>query len=414
MREGRTASRVIAVLMAILLAGAIARPADAAAPDDDTEAVATGARVEGDGERTRFVIDVAKAVEFGTFVLPDPRRVIIDLANVRFDLSPDAGRKGAGLVTAWRYGQFAQGQARIVLDVDGPVSVEHAFYLPPVADQPGHLVVDLVSASETDFQAAVKTSRGRSAGAEPALATPTEPVGGSKPVVVLDPGHGGVDPGAVGEGGVFEKDVVLTFASELKKKLEATDDVEVRMTRDDDRFLSLRQRVEVARGYGADLFVSIHADSAPQDYVRGATVYTLSERPSDAQAAAIAARENRSDVLAGIEVDETTDEVTDILIDLARRETKVFSHHFAEDAIQQLGTAVLMHKNPHRSARFRVLKAHDIPSVLIELGYLSNAHDEQLLTDPSWRDRASDALSAAVERFFGPRLAQGKGDTVPQ
>lgn len=414
MREGVTAGRMIAALMAILLAGAIVTPATAAAPDDDTKAVAAGARVEGDGKRTRFVIDIDKAVEFGTFVLPDPRRVIIDLADVEFDLSSDAGREGSGLVTAWRYGQFAPGQARIVLDVDGPVAVEHAFFLPPVAGEPGRLVVDLVSASESDFQDAVKSSRGRAAGAEPELTAPAQPVGGSKPVVVLDPGHGGVDPGAVGEGGVFEKDVVLTFANELKEKLEATGDVEVRMTRDDDRFLSLRQRVEVARGYGADLFVSIHADSAPQDYVRGATIYTLSERPSDAQAAAIAARENRSDVLAGIEVDETTDEVTDILIDLARRETKVFSHHFAEDAIQQLGTAVLMHKNPHRSARFRVLKAHDIPSVLIELGYLSNEHDEQLLTDPSWRDRASDALSTAVERFFGPRLAQGKSETVPQ
>lgn len=399
------------MLIATAIAGTFS-PAMAAVSEH--AAVATGARVEGDTERTRFVLDIGEEVPFSTFVLPDPKRVIIDMAEVAFTLPADLGQTGGGLVTAWRYGQFAPGQARVVLDVEQPVRVENALYLPPVADQPGRLVVDLVSTSEAEFQAAVKQSRGLSAGAEPKLSAPSEPVSGHKPVVVLDPGHGGVDSGAIGEGGVFEKDVVLAFANELKADLERRGDVEVRMTRDDDSFLSLRQRVEVARGYGADLFVSIHADSAPQHYVRGATVYTLSERPSDAQAAAIAARENRSDILAGIEADEATDEVTDILIDLARRETKVFSHHFAEDVIEQLGTAVRLHKNPHRSARFRVLKAHDIPSVLIELGYLSNKHDEQLLTDPEWRERASDALTGAVTLFFAPRIAQGRSDRASQ
>lgn len=396
----------------MLLLAALAAPAALAAADEVV--VANGARVGGDSDRTRFILDVADEVDFSTFVLPNPRRVIIDMAHVEFDLPVGSGREGGGLVSAWRYGQFAAGQARIVLDVDEPVAVENALYLPPVADQPGRLVVDLVATSDEDFAAAVERSRGRSAGAEPKLAEPSQPVQGHKPVVVLDPGHGGVDPGAIGSGGVYEKDVVLAFAEKLRADLESRGEVEVRMTREDDRFLSLRQRVDVARGYGADLFVSIHADSAPQDYVRGATVYTLSERASDAQAAAIAARENRSDALAGIEADEATDEVTDILIDLARRETKVFSHHFAEDVIEHLGTAVQMHKNPHRSARFRVLKAHDIPSVLIELGYLSNKHDEQLLTDPDWRDRASTALSGAVTRFFAPRIAQGQGETTAQ
>ncbi|MGX1099129.1 N-acetylmuramoyl-L-alanine amidase [Amorphus sp. MBR-141] len=402
---------VLAGLFCMLAAGG-AGPAVAAS--EGAPVVASGARVSGDGERTRFVIELSEGVEFGTFVLPDPNRVIIDLANVTFDLPPEAGSNAGGMVSAWRYGQFAAGQARVVLDVDRPVAVEHAFFLPPVADQPGRLILDLVSTSEAAFAEAVKTSRGKRAGAEPALTNKSEPVTGNRPVVVLDPGHGGVDPGAVGEGGVFEKDVVLSFAMRLRDNLMASGEVEVRMTRDDDRFLSLRQRVEVARGFGADLFVSIHADSAPQDYVRGATVYTLSERPSDAQAAAIAARENRSDVLAGIEADEATDEVTDILIDLARRETKVFSHHFAEEVIDELGTAVQLHKNPHRSARFRVLKAHDIPSVLIELGYLSNIHDEQLLTDEKWRERAAGALTEAVDRFFAPRIAREKTEGSTQ
>jgi len=398
-----------------MVSAAFAGSAAVAAPDDNDRLVtASGARVTGDAERTRFVIELSEGVEFGTFVLPDPNRVIIDLANVTFDLPAEAGSSAGGMVTAWRYGQFAAGQARVVLDVDRPVAVEHAFFLPPVADQPGRLVLDLVSTSETAFAEAVKASRGKRAGAEPALVERSEPVTGNRPVVVLDPGHGGVDPGAVGKEGVFEKDVVLAFARKLRDDLMASGEVDVRMTRNDDRFLSLRQRVEVARGYGADLFVSIHADSAPQAYVRGATVYTLSERASDAQAAAIAARENRSDVLAGIEADDATDEVTDILVDLARRETKVFSHHFAEDVIDELGTAVQLHKNPHRSARFRVLKAHDIPSVLIELGYLSNIHDEQLLTDAEWRDRAATALTGAVDRFFAPRIARQKTERTTQ
>lgn len=404
----------VAVLAGLFCMFAAGGAGPAVAASEGAPVVASGARVSGDGERTRFVIELSEGVEFGTFVLPDPNRVIIDLANVTFDLPPEAGSNAGGMVSAWRYGQFAAGQARVVLDVDRPVAVEHAFFLPPVADQPGRLILDLVSTSEAAFAEAVKTSRGKRAGAEPALTDKSEPVTGNRPVVVLDPGHGGVDPGAVGEGGVFEKDVVLSFARRLRDNLMASGEVEVRMTRDDDRFLSLRQRVEVARGFGADLFVSIHADSAPQDYVRGATVYTLSERPSDAQAAAIAARENRSDVLAGIEADEATDEVTDILIDLARRETKVFSHHFAEEVIDELGTAVQLHKNPHRSARFRVLKAHDIPSVLIELGYLSNIHDEQLLTDEKWRERAAGALTEAVDRFFAPRIAREKTEGSTQ
>ncbi|MGX1306544.1 N-acetylmuramoyl-L-alanine amidase [Amorphus suaedae] len=414
MSRSTVAVATIAGLFCLLAAG-LAGSAAAAAPDGDGKVVvASGAKVSGDAERTRFVIELGESVEFGTFVLPDPNRVIIDLANVTFDLPPEAGGNAGGMISAWRYGQFAAGQARVVLDVDRPVAVEHAFFLPPVADQPGRLIVDMVSTSAAEFAEAVKTSRGKRAGAEPALAEKSEPVTGNRPVVVIDPGHGGVDPGAVGKGGVFEKDVVLSFARKLRDDLMASGEVDVRLTRDDDRFLSLRQRVEVARGYGADLFVSIHADSAPQNYVRGATVYTLSERPSDAQAAAIAARENRSDVLAGIEADEATDEVTDILIDLARRETKVFSHHFAEEVIDELGTAVQLHKNPHRSARFRVLKAHDIPSVLIELGYLSNIHDEQLLTDAEWRDRAAEALREAVDRFFAPRIARQKTERTTQ
>lgn len=404
----------LAGLFCLFSSAILAPVVGAEAAEEGPRVTASGATVSGDGERTRFVIELSERVEYGTFVLPDPNRIIIDLADVTFELPPEAGGSAGGMVSAWRYGQFAAGQARVVLDVDRPVALEHAFYLPPVADQPGRLVFDLVTTSETAFAEAVEASRGKRAGAEPALKHPDQPVTGNRPVVVLDPGHGGVDPGAVGKGGVFEKDVVLAFARELREDLLASGQVDVRMTRDDDRFLSLRQRVEVARGYGADLFVSIHADSAPQNYVRGATVYTLSERASDAQAAAIAARENRSDVLAGIEVDDATDEVTDILIDLARRETKVFSHHFAEDVIDELGTAVQLHKNPHRSARFRVLKAHDIPSVLIELGYLSNIHDEQLLTDTEWRDRAATAMTEAVDRFFAPRIAREKTERTTQ
>ncbi len=400
-----------------VVAVATAAPARAETPDVP---VAREARVAGDDARTRFIMDLSSPVEFAVSTLSDPYRVVIDLPRVAFDLPETAGQEGRGLLTAWRFGMFAAGKSRVVLDAKGPVAVDKAFVLPPVSDQPARFVLDLVGTSREAF---LETAR-KSAPA-PAVARKgdrlTPPPEGRKglPVIVLDPGHGGIDTGAAGNGGTLEKASVLDFALMLRDKLIATGRYDVRMTRDTDVFIPLRERVKIARSLEADLLLSVHADSVRigRDQVRGAGVYTLSENASDEVAAALAERENRSDIIAGIDLADEPDDVTDILIDLARQETKKFSFLFARTLVSELrGTAQLV-KNPQRSAGFRVLTAHDVPSALVELGYLSNKLDEKLMTTDEWRGRMSAALVAAIDSYFGRRfgkpgvkLSQSVGD----
>lgn len=379
------------------------------AQDVENVPVAREARVAGDDARTRFIMDLSSPVEFAVSTLSDPYRVVIDLPHVSFDLPETAGQEGRGLLTAWRFGMFAAGKSRVVLDAKGPVAVDKAFVLPPVSDQPARFVLDLVSTTREAF---LETAR-ESAPA-PAVArkgdrlAPTPEGKKGLPVIVLDPGHGGIDTGAAGNGGTLEKAVVLDFALMLRDKLVATGRYDVRMTRDTDVFIPLRERVKIARSLEADLLLSVHADSVRigRDQVRGAGVYTLSENASDEVAAALAERENRSDIIAGIDLADEPDDVTDILIDLARQETKKFSFLFARTLVGELrGTAQLV-KNPQRSAGFRVLTAHDVPSALVELGYLSNKLDEKLMTTDEWRGRMSAALVAAIDSYFGRRFGK--------
>lgn len=214
--------------------------------------------------------------------------------------------------------------------------------------------------------------------------------------VVLDPGHGGRDGGAIGRNGAVEKEITLAFARTLADHLRGAG-VDVRLTRDADVSLRLSERVAIARAHRAHLFVSLHADSIRTAKLRGASVYTLSEEATDSVAASLAEGEARSDVLAGFEGEMGTDEgVADILIDLMRRETELFADSFAETAVRSLGRATRTIRNPHRSANFRVLRAPDVPSVLVELGYLSNRKDEAQLSDPAWRDRIARALAEAI------------------
>jgi N-acetylmuramoyl-L-alanine amidase len=224
---------------------------------------------------------------------------------------------------------------------------------------------------------------------------------------VIDPGHGGIDPGATGVNGTLEKDVVLAFSLELAGQLSATGRYEVILTRDDDTFLSLNDRVEFARIRQADMFLSIHADSFQVASVRGFAVYTVSERASTEMAAAIAAGENRADILAGVDLNHTDDVVADILIDLARRETKNFSVALARDLLVRLEATNIISRNAHQEAGFVVLKAPDVPSVLIELGFLSNRQDEELLNSPEWRERTASSIVLGIDDFFATRRLAG-------
>lgn len=361
--------------------------------------VATDARLEQSGETVRLVMALSRPVDVTASVLAGPDRVVIDLPSTNFQVQPTVARKGAGFVGAFRFGLFTADKARIIIDLNQPAIVVRAESR-TVRGGFGELVVELRRATRAEFQAAVAKTRTQdpaSAAADPA---PAKPLGETRQTVVIDPGHGGIDPGAV-VAAISEKNVVLAFGTKLKEQLESTGRYRVLMTRDDDRFVPLAERVGIARAAGADLFISIHADSLTQaQEVRGATVYTGSERATDAEAARLAAKENQADAVAGLEGGEDTQDVAGILMDLAKRETRTFSSVFARNLVETLGGSVKMHKVPLRSAGFRVLSAPDVPSVLIELGYMSSPKDAQLLNSPEWRGRAVTAVATAVDGYF--------------
>jgi N-acetylmuramoyl-L-alanine amidase len=392
-----------AVLLAILCLGAGYSSGQAEA----REAVAKDARLAGDRGRTRFIADLSKKVDVNVFSLADPYRVIVDLPEVNFQMPPGLGSEKRGLVTGYRYGLFAPGKSRIVIDVSGPFLVDKAFVLEARADQPARLVVDLVVTDRTTFLAKLRAARIPVVGSIPKL-KPQVQATAAKPVVILDPGHGGIDPGTASADGVTEKEVVLAFAKTLRQKLEAKGDYQVYLTREGDTFLALRERVEFAQSKGANLFVSIHADSFPKhaNEASGATVYTLSERASDDEAKELAAKENFSDAIAGVELPTDRDEVVaNILIDLAQRETQNRSIVFARSVVGEMSAAEL-HRKSLKSAGFRVLKSPDVPSVLLELGFLSNPDDEKRLTSETWRAAMAEKVGAAIDAYFAKRVAR--------
>ncbi len=395
----RTAACVVlAILMVIGSAHAETKPT-----------IAKDARLAGDHERTRFIADLSRKVDVHVFALASPYRVIVDAPDVSFQMPDGIGKEKRGLITAYRYGLFAPGKSRIVIDVAGPFLIDKAFVLEPRDDQPARLVVDLVPTDEKTFQAKLKETKPPEEATPAALPMPPAPVRApnAKPVIVLDPGHGGIDPGTSSADGVTEKTVVLAFAKTLKAKLEATGRYDVYLTREDDTFLPLRERVEFAQKKGANLFLSIHADYFPQapEKATGATVYTLSEEASDNEAKELATKENFSDALAGVALPSDSDEVVaNILIDLAQRETQNRSTVFARSIVGEL--AGNLHTKKMRSAGFRVLKAPDVPSVLLELGFLSNPDDEKHLVSDDWRDRMSNSLAEAIDGYFAKRIAR--------
>ena len=405
-----------ALLVGALLAGlgpagaaeraTVARPNTS--PSADHLPVATEARLGGDSGRTRLVVDLSRPMEINAFTLADPYRVVVDLPQVTFQLPARTGESGRGLIKAFRYGLVMQGGSRIVVDAAGPVRIDKAFVLEPVDNQPARLVLDLVSVDRATFM------RNLALEAKPRRAPETKPVDTAKrnndgrPLIVIDPGHGGPDTGTVAASGEMEKTIVLEFAQALTEKLEKSGKYRVAMTRTDDRFVALGERVRMARAQGAALFVSIHADALAargEADVRGATVYTVADTASDSEAARLAEAENKADAIAGVDLSSEPEEVADILIDLTQRETKNFSAHFARTVVGELKSAAKLHKHPLKAAGFKVLKAPDVPSVLIELGYVSNKQDLKLMTTEAWRARTSGAVAQAVNTFFSTRLA---------
>lgn len=401
-------SVAVGLLSAVAGMAAAAERADVRAAAPTPFPVATEARVGGDDSLTRFVIDLSRKIEMRAFLLADPYRVVIDLPQVTFSLPPRTGERGRGLVKAFRYGLVMQGGSRIVLDVAKPVRIDKAFVLDAAEGEPARLVIDLAATSRESFLRSVAAeTRPKRLASSAGLEREPPRAGDPRPIVVLDPGHGGIDFGAVASSGAMEKSIVLDFALALRDQLERSGKFRVVMTRTDDSFIPLSDRVRMARVRQAALLISIHADALRrgEGAAQGATVYTLSETASDAEAARLAESENRADVIAGIDLSQEPDDVADILIDLAQRETKGFSVHFAKLLVGELRRVARMHKHPLKSAGFKVLKAPDVPSVLVELGYVSSKDDLKQLTSDAWRTRAAGSIAQAIDTYFSTRLA---------
>ena len=395
---------VLVWLLMVVAAGYGARPLHA-----EPTAV-RDIRIATHGDSTRVVIDLNRRVSFRHLALPDPPRLAIDLPEVAWEVPRINGRRAVGLVNGLRFGRFRPGVSRIVLDVGRPFEIRSVFELPPGSGQGHRIVTDLV-----ELPAAADMSTNGVA-PPPAPAAPREaalvvvpsppkqpPPAPVRRVLVIDPGHGGIDPGAIGSGGSYEKDIVLAMALELRRQLEATGRYRVIMTREADRIVRLRDRLQVARASEGELFLSLHADSlvrAPE--VRGASVYTLSEQASSEEAARLASSENRADILAGVDLSEQEDIVTEILIDLAQREANNQSIRLAEMFVTELKSVSKMARQRRSQAGFVVLKSPDMPSVLVELGYLSNAADEQALSDPDHLAQLAGAMVRAIDQYFTP------------
>ncbi len=375
------------------------------------EAVVTDVRVGHHGKTTRLVFDLTNKVEFRVFVLAKPYRVVIDLPEVGWRLPPRPLPVGIGMLKKLRYGLFQPGTSRIVMDVNLPPSIEKSFVLNPDGKNGVRLVVDLGSVTPEAFASMRKTSSVQVA-AKPEVAVspvlftapkakpdivPATPL---KKIIVIDPGHGGVDPGTIGVSGTYEKHITLAMARELKAQLNKTGRFEAILTRKRDIFVPLRERVTRARDAGAELFISIHADAIKNRKTRGLSVYTLSERASDKEAAALAEKENKADLIAGINLVGETKEVTNILIDLAQRESMNQSAKFATGLVKELRRQVKLLRKTHRFAGFAVLKAPDVPSVLIELGFLSNRSDEKALKNKKYRAKLAKSMVRSISSYF--------------
>jgi N-acetylmuramoyl-L-alanine amidase len=374
-------------------------------------ATVTRATVTGSGARTRFSMLLTARVPYRISKMANPYRIIIDMPDVDFRLPANAGQTGAGLVHAYRYGQFAPGKARIVIDTTQPVRVHKQAINTQEGESGVEIALDFTPIDEAAFMAdvappvAFRDHHGQDfedAGTKRRFGR------GSKPVIVIDPGHGGLDPGAPGAG-FREKDVVLAVAHQVREALEATHRYEVFMTRTTDVFITLGGRVAFSRRMGANLFVSIHANSVPSAsenaaIVRGAQVFTLSEGASNREAQRLAEKENSADLMAGAEtVPEQVSAVDRILAELKMREASEFSADFRGRLLTRLKHAIVLAREPAPSAALQVLRQTECPSVLIELGYVTNAKDAQLLTSPEWQRQAGQSIAAAINDFFASR-----------
>lgn len=363
-------------------------------------------------DKTRMVVEIDGKVPYKIFTLSNPYRVVVDLPEVGWKLGSASGNPGSGVVESYRFGLFQPGNSRLVVDIKRPVKLINHVLLPPTSKYPNRLVFDLQPVTPEEFEASERqfVSKGwvdppsRAARAAqgnlPGNMKLPKGLGREKRVVVLDPGHGGPDPGAISVSGFREKDLTLQVAKAVERVLEATGRYNVLLTRNEDVYIPLRKRYQIAEEADAELFISLHADSNRDRSLRGASIYTLSEKSSDREAAALAAKENRSDAIAGIDLSNQSDAVASFLIELRQRQTMNESALFSESLIQEVSASARLLRNSHRFAGFAVLKSPDVPSILMELGYLSNKQDERMLRSRKYRSKIGRAILRATDAFF--------------
>jgi N-acetylmuramoyl-L-alanine amidase len=397
--------------------------------------VVSDVAVDGGARMTRVILELNEPVAFKAFTLADPDRVVVDLPAVRWLKHRKSGNPGNGLIAEIRRGRNTSTSSRLVLDCRRPVTIRETA-LQQTRSGLYHLVLNITDGTSAGTRrATVQADGGQSAPTvnvggvamqpvigstglavgdvgSPALVPESVIFGKPKPrpmraraampawVVVIDPGHGGQDPGALSLHGAYEKEITLTAARELREELKKLARYRVLLTRDRDVFIRLRDRIAIARAAGADLFVSLHADKIENPEVRGLSVYTLSEQASDAEAAALAEQENKVDLLGGFRLLGETAEVADILIDLVQRDSMNQSAQVAALLVRELRAETLLLPRTHRFAGFAVLKSPDVPSALIELGYLSNPTDERLLRSSKHRRRLAGAIARAIDAYF--------------
>jgi len=443
---------VLAVLLLLALAPAQAdnQPAPVSALPD-----IVAARVTTTPERARLIVDLTNPTKFAIVSLVSPNRIAVDMqaGSVKFDTA--SAPAGAGLVAGYTVTMTEPGRARTLLTLAGPAQVQQAYVLNAFADQPARLVVDLIPDTPEDFAKRASVDAAAAGQAAPALANNSTPPGGSdanaaaaatqaaaasaatpsastatppaaaptpsraapattlpgpattaaapaaaKPLIVLDPGHGGIDNGATAPNGVHEKNIVLAFALKLQALLIKSGRFDVALTRTDDTYLTLEQRVALARQNKADLFISLHADTFGQPAIRGTSIYTRDEQATDVLDKVLADKENKFDIVSGFAVPKMTPATVDVLVDLMRRQMRKQSFLAAEAIINQLQPSIELRRFPIRQADFFVLQAPDVPSMLVELGFMSNADDITNLTDPQWQDRVADALARGIGAYF--------------
>jgi N-acetylmuramoyl-L-alanine amidase len=374
----------------------------------------------GDENQTRFTLEITKDIPYRAFVLNNPPRMVIDLPKMEWHAPLNKGDRN-GNIKSYRKGLYQGDTLRIVIDLNRPAILSANEKQPPDQSNPWRYVFTLKPVDAVTFEKAInKVITGNGA---PATATNGATTNGAvaiikndlphkativasketkKPLIVIDAGHGGVDPGALATNGIYEKNITLATAKELKRQLEETGNYRVKMTRDTDVFIKLPDRVKIARSAGADMFISLHADTIARSNVMGSSVYTLSDKASDIESAKLAERENAVDTLVNVDVGKVDADVADILIDLVTRDTMNQSRVLADTVVSTFKSNGVhtLPITPHRSAGFAVLKSPDIPSILIEMGYLSNKQEADQLANAQYRTKLAGAVAKVVDRYF--------------